>query len=138
MKFRTVLYLTLTLIVLSRADVVNEALKYSHIHVKDIDTDLLKLAAIPSISSLPEHAKDIVAASEWLVEKMKASGLEVISFTAVVTWFNASSCIGRRLVFCDNKGQPWTFSCRMSSSCRQRHSLQCMLSGSRLKTPQLF
>ena len=83
MDFRPVLYLTLTLCVSARAHVVKEALEYSENHVEAIDADLLKLAAIPSISSLPEHAKDIVAASEWLVEKLKASGLQVTTFTTV-------------------------------------------------------
>ena len=69
----------LTLVALSRAVSVQEALNYSDKTVDNSDADLLKLAAIPSISSLPEHAKDIVAASEWLIEKLKASGLEVRS-----------------------------------------------------------
>lgn len=77
MGFNFVLVVSLTLIALSRADTVGEALTYSKDNVKDIDADLLKLAAIPSISSLPEHARDIVAASEWLIEKLKAAGLEV-------------------------------------------------------------
>ena len=77
------LVLALTLIALSRAVSVKEALNYSDNNVKDLDADLLQLAAIPSISSLPEHAKDIVAASEWLIEKLKASGLEVKSITSL-------------------------------------------------------
>ena len=60
-----------------RASVLDDALKYSTKNTERLDGDLLRLAAIPSISSLPEHANDIVAASEWLVGKLKASGLEV-------------------------------------------------------------
>ncbi len=76
MGIHSVLLLSSTLIALSRASTVDDATKYSKENVKDIDADLLKLAAIPSISSLPEHARDIVAASEWLIEKLKAAGLE--------------------------------------------------------------
>ena len=60
-----------------RASVVDDALKYSTKYTERLDGDLLRLAAIPSISSLPEHANDIVAASEWLISKLKATGLEV-------------------------------------------------------------
>ena len=77
MTFRITWLLVIFLIAVSDASDVDDALSYSNKHVKDIDDDLLKLAAIPSISSLPEHAKDIVGASEWLVEKLTASGLEV-------------------------------------------------------------
>ena len=56
---------------------VHEALNYSDKNIDRIDEDLLQLAAIPSISSLPEHAKDIIAASTWLIDILKSSGLEV-------------------------------------------------------------
>lgn len=68
------LLLTLTSVLCSSS--VEEALQYSDKNLDRIDGDLLKLAAIPSISSLPEHAKDIVAASTWLIESLKSSGLE--------------------------------------------------------------
>ncbi len=77
MGIHPVLVVGLTLIALSSANNVEEAITYSKDNVENIDADLLKLAAIPSISSLPEHARDIVAASEWLIEKLKAAGLEV-------------------------------------------------------------
>ncbi len=77
MTFHATWLLVFLLIAVSDASDADDALSYSNKHVKDIDDDLLKLAAIPSISSLPEHAKDIVAASEWLMDKLKASGLEV-------------------------------------------------------------
>jgi len=44
---------------------------------KDVYTqDLLHLAAIPTISALPEHADDITAAAEWLVQRLSTAGLE--------------------------------------------------------------
>jgi len=77
MTFHVTWLLVFLLIAVSNASDADDALSYCNKHVNDIDDDLLKLAAIPSISSLPEHAKDIVAASEWLMDKLKASGLEV-------------------------------------------------------------
>lgn len=63
---------------------VNEALKYSEKNVHRIDEDLLQLAAIASISSLPEHAKDVITASQWLLDTLKSSGLEACpTLTAV-------------------------------------------------------
>ena len=69
---------------------VNEALKYSEKNVHRIDDDLLKLAAIPSISSLPEHAKDIITASQWLIDTLKSSGLEACP---ALTALSYSPCI---------------------------------------------
>ena len=85
MGLRIALYLALACLALARADVVTDALGYSDNNVANVDADLLKLAAIPSISSLPEHAKDIVAASKWLVEKLKSAGLEVFSLPFLIT-----------------------------------------------------
>ncbi|GBF98443.1 hypothetical protein Rsub_11088 [Raphidocelis subcapitata] len=41
--------------------------------------DLLALAAIPSVSSLPQHADDVLAAADWLVSKLRAAGLGNVS-----------------------------------------------------------
>ena len=100
MGFHPVLVVSLTLLGLSRADTVKNALIYSKENIKDIDADLLKLAAIPSISSLPEHARDIVAASEWLIEKLKAAGLEVNGSFILKRVFIAMS--RRRMALCMN------------------------------------
>ena len=67
---------------------VEEALQYSDKNLDRIDDDLLKLAAIPSISSLPEHAKDIVAASTWLIDNLKSSGLEASPDLTTLRLFN--------------------------------------------------
>lgn len=40
--------------------------------------DLLQLAAIPSISALPEHQADVLRASQWLIERLTRAGLEVV------------------------------------------------------------
>ena len=39
--------------------------------------DLLALASIPSVSSLPEHTADIDKAARWLVKRLTAAGFEV-------------------------------------------------------------
>lgn len=41
------------------------------------DNDLLDLARIASISSLPEHRTNIEEAAKWLVIRLKDAGLEV-------------------------------------------------------------
>jgi acetylornithine deacetylase/succinyl-diaminopimelate desuccinylase-like protein len=33
---------------------------------------------IPSISSLPEHAADVNREAEWVAERLKAAGIEVV------------------------------------------------------------
>jgi hypothetical protein len=38
--------------------------------------DLLAFAAIPSISALPDHASDVLAAAGWLKQRMMTAGLE--------------------------------------------------------------
>jgi acetylornithine deacetylase/succinyl-diaminopimelate desuccinylase-like protein len=37
-------------------------------------TALLELATIPSVSALPEHASDMVAAAEWIAERLRGVG----------------------------------------------------------------
>ncbi|CAK0764903.1 hypothetical protein CVIRNUC_003205 [Coccomyxa viridis] len=76
MNLQAALFLLLSLTSALCNSNVNEALTYSDKNVNRIDEDLLQLAAIPSISSLPEHAKDIIAASQWLIDHLKSSGLE--------------------------------------------------------------
>lgn len=56
---------------------VDNALKYASKHTSEYDKDLVQLASIPSISSLPEHAEDVERAAEWLSKRMKDAGLEV-------------------------------------------------------------
>lgn len=40
--------------------------------------ELIDFLRIPSISSLPEHAADVMRAAEWVAERMKAAGLEAV------------------------------------------------------------
>ena len=40
--------------------------------------EMLDFLRIPSISSLPEHAEDIVKTAEWVVDRMKLAGIENI------------------------------------------------------------
>ena len=46
---------------------------------KKYNQELLDLAAIPSISSLPEHAADVEKAAKWLIKKLNSAGFEVMS-----------------------------------------------------------
>ena len=48
---------------------------------KKYNQELLDLAAIPSISSLPEHAADVEKAAQWLVKRLKTAGFEVCGMT---------------------------------------------------------
>ena len=59
------------------SSVVDNALKYASQHTSEYDKDLVRLASIPSISSLPEHAGDVERAAAWLSDRMKSAGLEV-------------------------------------------------------------
>lgn len=49
------------------------------------DNDLLELAKIASISSLPEHSTDIEEAAKWLVNRLKGAGLEVSKVCGVAS-----------------------------------------------------
>lgn len=62
---------------LSQSDPLTAVLDYASEHVKEYDQDLLQLVAIPSISSLPEHAEDIESAAKWLVSRLNSAVLEV-------------------------------------------------------------
>lgn len=41
--------------------------------------ELTEFLRIPSISSLPEHADDVVQAGEWVAERLKTAGLEKVA-----------------------------------------------------------
>ena len=83
MNVQVALSLLLSLTSVLGTSNVEEALQYSDNILDRIDDDLLKLAAIPSISSLPEHAKDIITASTWLLDHLKSSGLEASPLTTL-------------------------------------------------------
>jgi hypothetical protein len=54
------------------------AAKFASQHTNKYDEDLIQLAKIASISSLPEHNTDIQRAAEWLSTRLKDAELEVI------------------------------------------------------------
>lgn len=71
--------------------------------------DLFDFAAIPSISALPDHASDVLAAAGWLKLRMVTAGLENVQVlhtegpqpVVSVPWHQAEgSC---RLVICDSQ-----------------------------------
>ena len=59
------------------SSVIDSALKYASKHISKYDNDLVQLASIPSVSSLPEHAEDVERAAAWLSARMTDAGLEV-------------------------------------------------------------
>jgi hypothetical protein len=56
---------------------LDSALDHASKHTALYDKDLLELAAIPSISSLPENSGDVEKAAAWLSERLTDAGLEV-------------------------------------------------------------
>ena len=40
--------------------------------------ELMEFLRIPSISSLPEHAADVLRAADWVAERLKAAGIEEV------------------------------------------------------------
>ena len=64
------------------ASSLDAALTYSSKHSAKADDDLIALASIPSISSLPEHLEDARVAAQWLEKKLKRIGLQVLSTEA--------------------------------------------------------
>ena len=57
--------------------VVSRALEFLQAHDKQLDEDLFQLGSIPSISSLSEHASDVLKAGDWVAARLKQAGLEV-------------------------------------------------------------
>lgn len=137
MTLRVSTTLLLSLICACHADMIDDALKYSGENAEHIDDDLLKLASIPSISSLPEHAKDIIAASEWLLQKLKGTGLEVQAVPTVSipgSHYTALNGSQDRHPSNDETHACVHWPCRMFSSCQPKRSPLCMLNGSKLET----
>lgn len=54
------------------------ALQHIEVHSQSYDQELLEFASIPSISSMPQHQKDLQSAATWLVARLKKAGLKVI------------------------------------------------------------
>ncbi|EFJ44084.1 hypothetical protein VOLCADRAFT_106556 [Volvox carteri f. nagariensis] len=46
------------------------------------DKDLAEFVQFPSVSALPEHAGDVLAAAEWLSERLKTAGLQNVELLA--------------------------------------------------------
>lgn len=58
--------------------VVNGALAYLGAHRQDLLEELIELARIPSISTLPEYQAEIARAAEFVAAKMRRLGLEQV------------------------------------------------------------
>jgi hypothetical protein len=55
---------------------LSAVLAYVHTDNETYVKDLFDFAAIPSISALPDHASDVLAAAGWLKQRMVTAGLE--------------------------------------------------------------
>jgi len=55
---------------------MDSALQHASQNEQTALDELLELLAIPSISTLPEHANDVKAAASWITRKLDAIGLE--------------------------------------------------------------
>jgi hypothetical protein len=55
---------------------LSAVLAYVHTDNETYVKDLIDFAAIPSISALPDHASDVLAAAGWLKQRMVTAGLE--------------------------------------------------------------
>jgi acetylornithine deacetylase/succinyl-diaminopimelate desuccinylase-like protein len=63
----------------SAGDDTKQAFKYLEEHRDRLKQDLLDLAAIPSVSAIPEYSDSCLEAAQWLAKRMSAAGLEVWS-----------------------------------------------------------
>ena len=49
---------------------------YGQEHRQQFMEELFEFLRIPSISSLPEHARDVTRAADWVVDRLKVAGIE--------------------------------------------------------------
>ncbi len=57
-------------------DVRSSAIEYAHEHREQFLEDLKELVRIPSVSTDPEHAQDMLRAAEWVANRLKAIGMQ--------------------------------------------------------------
>jgi hypothetical protein len=74
---RACLLISWILLTQSSEDALIKALKYANRHTNAFTQDLLQLAAIPSVSSLPGHKPDVQKAAKWLKGRVIKAGLKV-------------------------------------------------------------
>ncbi len=58
---------------------LNQALAFAHDHQQDSLEQLKALLRIPSVSTLPEHEKDITRAAEWIAQKLRSLAFEGVT-----------------------------------------------------------
>jgi hypothetical protein len=56
---------------------MRHVLKQLSVNGDAYDQDLAQFVAFKSVSALPRHLPDLLAAAEWLVERLKTAGLQV-------------------------------------------------------------
>ncbi len=60
-------------------DTRNASIEFAHKNQSKFLAELIKFAAIPSISTDPEHAADVKKAAEFLAKKLKSLGVEKVT-----------------------------------------------------------
>ncbi len=61
----------------SKAPSLPSALAFLEGHAVEAEQDLLELAALPSISSMPEYHTYVLDAGKWLVKRLRRAGMKV-------------------------------------------------------------
>jgi acetylornithine deacetylase/succinyl-diaminopimelate desuccinylase-like protein len=89
--------------------------EYALQHAKQFEAELFELLAIPTISTLSEHANDIERAAQWLVSHMNRIGLhpEIHRRTGsqpliYAEWLGAGENAPTALIYCHYDVQPAT------------------------------
>jgi len=110
------------------SSVSDPVLRFAAQNIGRYDEELIQLSSIPSISSLPEHGKDIEEAAQWLLARLTTAGLEVIPYYRRSHGITLGEVL--HSYWCTN-------ACRMSKFCRLRDSRLCTVNGcTHLKRPQ--
>lgn len=73
-------------------DTLHGVLAYSEARIPQFQQDLLSLAAIPTISALPEHRDDILKAADWLKHKLTVMGMENAEARPVIPTVSVLLC----------------------------------------------
>ena len=71
------LLLLLAAVAESRSSTASSPFDFLEAQRARLQQDVLDLAAIPSISALPDHQPDVERAADWLEHKLTAMGLHV-------------------------------------------------------------
>lgn len=76
---------------------VDGALAYAHEHRERFLSQYKELLRLPSVSTLPEHKRDILRAAEWVAAQLRALGLERVDIMPTA---------GHPVVYAESPGPP--------------------------------